>query len=94
MQVAIKKMTKKMTKNNYVLTEGSDNTVWVSIQPLQSDILNTIKEQMEIDVDTLSIEQQNHVGLKMIQLKGIYDFLDALLIEHNLNKANGTQTTH
>ncbi len=83
-----------MTKNTYQLTEGPDSTVWVSIQPLQSDVLNTIKEQMEIDPDTLSTEQQNHVGLKMIQLKGIYDFLDALLIEHNLNKANGTQTTH
>ena len=69
---------------NYVLTEGPDSTLWVSIQPLQRDILNSIKEMSELD--NLSDEQNSHVNMKLLGLKHIYDFLDSLLIEHQLNK--------
>ena len=69
---------------NYVLTEGPDSTLWVSIQPLQRDILNSIKEMSELD--NLSDEQNSHVNMKILGLRSIYDFLDALIMEHQISK--------
>jgi hypothetical protein len=81
-----------MTKNNYVLTEGSDNTVWVSVQPLQHDVYKQIEYFSDLPTDHLSESEKETLNIKIIQLKGMYDFLDALLIENKINKIKDENT--
>jgi hypothetical protein len=81
-----------MTKNNYVLTEGPDSTVWVSVQPLQHDVYKQIEYFSDLPTDHLSESEKQTLNIKIIQLKGMYDFLDALLIENKMNKLKDENT--
>ena len=73
--------------NTYKLKTEAGVT-WVTIEPLQQDIIQHIQRVMEIPTETMSPEESNHVGLKMLGLKSIYDFMDALLVEHKMDQVS------
>ena len=77
---------------NYKLQEGPDGTVWCSIQPLVQDIQATLETLMETDIEFLTPEQQQHLGLKMVGLNAIQEFMRALLTEHEMNRIINEKT--
>lgn len=77
---------------NYKLQAGPDGTVWVSVQPLMRDIQETLETLMETDIEFLTQEQQTHLGMKMVGLNAIQEFMQALLTEHEMNKVINEKT--
>ncbi len=82
---------------NYQLVEGPDKTVWVSLQPLVSDVNDMLQHIQTIDLETLSTIDKDIMEFNMIGLKAISTFLSALVQESKQNEYNANtnrQTTH
>lgn len=75
-----------MRTNEYKLKSDPDGTVWVSIQPLQKDIVEHIKLLGDVDISNLDKFDQKEYDIKIMGLNAIYTFLGALIQEHTLNQ--------
>lgn len=73
-------------KTNYQVETGPDGVRWVSIEPLMTDVNNSIVEMMDLDVSSLSDENKQIVDLKILGLKTIYQFLGSLITADDLTK--------
>jgi hypothetical protein len=85
-------LTKQL--NSYKLAKGSDNTVWVSIQPLMYDINRSLELLMDIPTDTLKEEDLQHLDFKILGMRAIHSFLGALLTEQQLEDLRGEHNVH
>ena len=81
-----KKSRNQSQGNQYQLKRDSDGTVWVSIQPLQKDIVEHIKILSDLDITDLDNFDQRDYDLKMLGLNSIYTFLGALITEIELKE--------
>lgn len=79
---------------NYKLVKGPDDTVWVSIQPLMTDVNYSLNKLIEIDVDPLSDTDKDIMDFNILGLKAIYTFLGALLQESKINENLNRPTEH
>jgi hypothetical protein len=68
----------------YKLMKGGDGHLYVSIQPLMKDIAKSVEQMQEMDVSTLSDENQRIFDLKMLGLTTVYEFLGAFVTEQML----------
>jgi hypothetical protein len=69
---------------SYKLIKGGDGHLYVSIQPLMKDIAESVKQMHNMDVSTLSDENQRIFDLKMLGLTTVYEFLGAFVTEQLL----------
>ncbi len=66
---------------NYKLVHGPDNTVWVSLQPLEIDVRNSLKKLEDIDTTDLSKLDRDIIEFNILGMKAINTFLLALIDE-------------
>lgn len=78
---------------NYRLEKGPDGTVWVSIQPLQSDINKALEHLVTVDVSTMTEQEKDIMDFNILGMKAISTFLGALL-EEQKQKDHRDETTH
>lgn len=79
--------------NRYQLVEGQDGIVWVSIQPLQQDILENLDKLRNTTSDDPEI--QRGIDMKIYAMQSLYEFTGALLTEHFLaGKTNEIKQKH
>jgi hypothetical protein len=69
---------------SYKLIKGGDGHLYVSIQPLMKDIAESVKQMHNMDVSTLSDDNQRIFDLKMLGLTTVYEFLGAFVTEQML----------
>lgn len=62
----------------YKLFRGADSELYVSVGPLMKDIQKSIEHLNDMDISSLSSENQKIFDLKILGLKTIYEFLGAL----------------
>jgi hypothetical protein len=83
---------------NYKLVRGPDNIVWCSIQPLMTDVSETLEKLQCIDLEPLSEIDKDIMEFNIIGMKAIYTFMGALLQEksqeEHRNATSDRQTTH
>lgn len=69
----------------YKLIKGGDNNLYVSIQPLMTDINNSIIMLCKnTDTSKLNDQERQIFDLKLLGLKTVYEFLGSLLTEQLL----------
>jgi hypothetical protein len=68
----------------YKLMKGGDDNLYVSIQPLMKDIMNSVVKMQTIDVSGLSDNDKSIFDLKMLGLTTVYEFLGAFITEQEL----------
>lgn len=69
----------------YKLIKGGDNNLYVSIQPLMTDINNSIIMLCKnTDTSKLNEQEKQIFDLKLLGLKTVYEFLGSLLTEQLL----------
>ena len=69
----------------YKLIKGGDNNLYVSIQPLMTDINNSIVMLCKnTDTSKLNDQERQIFDLKLLGLKTVYEFLGSLLTEQLL----------
>lgn len=78
---------------NYKLVKAEDGIVWVSVQPLRDDIINTLKHLVTVESKDLSDTDKDIMEFNIMGMKAIATFLDALVKESN-EKNTDRQTTH
>ena len=69
---------------SYKLIKGGDGHLYVSIQPLMKDIAESVKQMHNMDVSSLSDDNQRIFDLKMLGLTTVYEFLGAFVTEQKL----------
>lgn len=75
-----------MIEFNYKVETGPDGIRWVSIEPLQNDILKSLEELMKIDTKDMKQEDVHILDMKVLSLRTIYEFLGSLITADNLAK--------
>jgi hypothetical protein len=80
--------------NDYRLVKATDGIVWVSIQPLMTDINKSLVLLMDIPLENLKEEDLQHLDFKIIGMKAIHSFLGALLTEQQLIELRGEHNVH
>lgn len=68
----------------YKLIKGSDNNLYVSVQPLMNDVNNSIVMLCKTDISKLSEVDRQAFDLKLLGLKTVYEFLGSLVTEQIL----------
>lgn len=69
---------------HYVLQKGPDNITWCSLEPLMTDLKDSIIHLMELELPDNEEEGRNQ---KLLGLKATYEVLGALVQEANLVQA-------
>lgn len=70
--------------NHYNIQTGPDGIYWVTLQPLMKDVQNSVDQLMAIDVNTLTVSDQELLNLKILGLHTVYQFLGSLETEQFL----------
>lgn len=78
-------------QNNYKLVRDEQDTVWVSVQPLMTDVAEHIKLLSELDIAHLEDFDQREYDIKLLGLNAIYGFLGALMTEIQLKEKQEEQ---
>lgn len=78
---------------NYKLVKGPDEIVWVSVQPLRDDVLESLRKLEQVNTDDLSKIDKDIMDFNILGMKAIATFLGALVTEANDAYPN-RQTTH
>lgn len=72
--------------DRHIVTTGPDGVRWVSIEPLQEDIVEATHKLMELPTDNLSTEDKHILDMKILSLRAIYEFLGSLLTADTLKQ--------
>ena len=81
-----------MLETSYQVERGPDGIRWVSIEPLMTDINNSMVEMVNMDVSSLTEENKEIVDLKILGLRTIYQFLGSLITADDLKKIKNETT--
>ena len=72
--------------NQYNIQTGPDGTYWVTLQPLMSDIQESVSKLEEINIDELTNSDKELLNLKILGLHTVYQFLGSLVTEQSLKE--------
>lgn len=79
---------------NYKLVKGPDDIVWVSLQPLRDDVMNSLNKLTTIDTTELSLTDKDIMDFNILGLKAIATFLNALEQEYKQNENTVRPSVH
>lgn len=71
---------------SYMLHRAEDNIVWVTIQPLMTDVKQALRNAKDIDTSKMSVDEKRGVDFTILSMEAVYNFLGSLLTEQNLKE--------
>lgn len=71
---------------NYKMVKAEDGIVWVTIQPLMSDVKQALDNAKKIDVSNMDSNDKRGVDFTILSMEAVYNFLGSLMTEHNVNQ--------
>lgn len=77
---------------NYRVETGPDGIRWVSVEPLQQDIIQSIEALMKIDTENFKDEDKHILDMKILSLRTIHEFLGSIITADNLAKIKKNST--
>ena len=78
---------------NYKMVKAEDGIVWVTIQPLMSDVKQALENAKNIDTSTMDHDEKRGVDFTILSMEAVYNFLGSLMAEHNVNELVKNATT-
>ena len=82
---------------NYKMIRADDGIVWVTLQPLLTDVKQALDNAKNIKVELMTEEEKRGVDFTILAMESVHNFITSLLTEHNIQEmvANATPTvTH
>jgi hypothetical protein len=71
---------------NYKMVRAEDGIVWVSIQPLMTEVKNALEKAKNIDVSTMDVDDKRGVDFTILSMEAVYNFLGSLMTEQSVNE--------
>jgi hypothetical protein len=71
-------------QHTYKIMKGANDIVWVTVNPLMTDIKQAMEDLVKIDISTLTEQDTKIFNLKILGLKTVYEFLGAIVQEQTL----------
>jgi len=75
--------TKEIAKK-YMMHQGEDGIIWVTIQPLLEQVMMHREESLKINTDKLSDDEKRGVDYAILNIEAVANFLKSLIVEHEL----------
>lgn len=68
------------------MVKAEDGIVWVTIQPLMSDVKQAIENAKKIDVSNMDSNDKRGIDFTLLSMEAVYNFLASLMTEHNVRE--------
>ena len=75
--------TKEIAKK-YMMHQGEDGIIWITIQPLLEQVMMHREESLKINTDKLSSDEKRGVDYAILNIEAVANFLKSLIVEHEL----------
>ncbi len=72
-----------MNKTDHIAT-GPDGVHWLSIEPFQQDVMDSLQKMMNMDLTGLKEEDVQDINMRILGLKAIYTMMGSLITEKTL----------
>ncbi len=72
------------------MVKADDGIVWVTIQPLMTEVRSALENAKNIDTSTMSTDDKRGVDFTILSMEAVYNFLGSLMTEHNVNEMVST----
>lgn len=85
---------------NYKMVTAEDGIVWVTLQPLLSDVRQALNNAKHIDTDDMDEAEKRGVDFTILAMESVENFITSLLAEHGVRtmveteENKGKETLH
>jgi hypothetical protein len=82
------------------MVTAEDGIVWVTLQPLLSDVKSALENAKNIDVDNMDDDEKRGVNFTILAMESVHNFITSLLTEHGIREMvdrednNNQETLH
>jgi hypothetical protein len=71
---------------NYKMVRAEDGIVWVTLQPLLTDVKQALENAKNIKTENMTDEEKRGVDFTILAMESVYNFITSLLTEQNVNE--------
>jgi len=71
---------------NYKMVRAEDGIVWVTLQPLLTDVKNALDNAKNIQTESMNIDEKRGVDFTILAMESVHNFITSLLTEHNVKE--------
>jgi hypothetical protein len=68
------------------MVTAEDGIVWVTLQPLLSDVKHALENAKNIDVDNMDDDEKRGVNFTILAMESVHNFITSLLTEHGIRE--------
>lgn len=68
------------------MVTAEDGIVWVTLQPLLSDVKSALENAKNIDVDNMDDDEKRGVNFTILAMESVHNFITSLLTEHGIRE--------
>lgn len=76
---------------SYKMVRAEDSIVWVTIQPLMTEVKQALANAKQIDTSKMSEDEKRGVDFTILSMEAVWQFLGALLTEQNLTEIKNNE---
>lgn len=71
---------------NYKMVRAEDGIVWVTLQPLLSDVKQALENAKNIDVSNMDSDEKRGIDFTILAMESVHNFITSLLTEHSVTE--------
>jgi hypothetical protein len=71
---------------NYKMVRAQDGIVWVTLQPLLTDVKQALENAKNIDTTKMDTNEKQGVDFTILAMESVHNFITSLLTEHGLRE--------
>lgn len=71
---------------NYKMVRAEDGIVWVTLQPLLTDVKQALENAKNIDTSNMNVDEKRGVDFTILAMESVHNFITSLLTEHSVRE--------
>lgn len=71
---------------NYKMVRAEDGIVWVTLQPLLTDVKSALDNAKHIDTSKMDADEKRGVDFTILAMESVHNFITSLLSEHSIRE--------
>lgn len=68
------------------MVTAEDGIVWVTLQPLLTDVKSALENAKNIDTDNMDDDEKRGVNFTILAMESVHNFITSLLTEHGIRE--------
>lgn len=68
------------------MVRAEDGIVWVTLQPLLSDVKQALENAKNIDVSNMDSDEKRGIDFTILAMESVHNFITSLLTEHSVRE--------